>query len=112
MKRIRLTKKLTILGCTICAIALFIVSASALRSQSSPFYRWGQLEQNHNENKMVLNSESAVAITGEHFEISQDELNFLIEKQRLIDPDTAESVAADILIKSTVCTIKQSKQVL
>jgi hypothetical protein len=79
----------------LCIVGVLSFSVSAIRNQDDPFYLWGQIE---NSRKNSTDSGDA-AIVGEHFTVSTDELNALIEKQKLVDPDTAESVAEDILIQ-------------
>jgi hypothetical protein len=79
----------------LCIVGVLSFSVSAIRNQDDPFYQWGQIE---NSRKNSTASEDA-AIVGEHFTVSADELNALIEKQKLVDPDTAESKAEEMLIE-------------
>jgi hypothetical protein len=94
----RVITKVAIVGITIIAFCLLGFSVFAVRNQDDPFYQWGQLENSHRSDATVQ-AEDSLAIVGEHFEVYADELNFLIEKQKLVDPDTAESVAEEILIQ-------------
>lgn len=91
-------RKIMIICILVCTFALFGLSVAALRNQDDPFFKWGQLEHGH-QNEANTMAEPVPAITGEHFVINSDELDFLIEKQNLIDPNTAEAVAAETLIR-------------
>ena len=94
----RIVKRIVLPICALCILAAFGFGVAATRNQENPVFRWGQLESKHMEEAAYLQDDTP-AIVAEHFTIYSDELDFLTAKQELIDPETAKSVATDILVE-------------
>lgn len=96
MKQRRFSRKLLCALVGIVCIVLLGGTVLAVYHQDSPAFLWGQILREHQD---AADQEGTPAIIGEHFTVSKDEYDRVLEAQRLIDPDTAEEIAQELLVE-------------